>query len=389
MYGQSLGQHYTDTDVARFLSSLIDTKRPQTIVDLGVGQGSLLGAAKVCWSDSALVGIDIDKRNLAVSKALLGSGTFSQADCLAPKLPPTLKKLIAVADIVLCNPPFLELDHASARLTTAKGWQQTAEARFLTLSMQLLKPGGSLGIILPARYVCGPAYKEFRRQLLSSCNLISVTSLPNSTFKTAQVETYFLVLRKEQTFKSVAVQAILENGLLSQAITLSQNQATERMDYGFYASYPRWAENAVPLSMLLIQDIRRGRASTGRTTPDWMFHTSDFKKYADGHLSFSHVHMSSEHGVAYAGDILIPRVGSRCLHHCAIVDSGQVAISDCIYRLRVAPEWQAYVFAYLRSSAGVAMRKLSAHGSCAKLLGKQALLALPVPMGSIQQLQKL
>ena len=389
MYGQSFGQHYTDTNVAGLLSSLIDVKSPLRIVDLGVGQGSLLGAASACWSDSTLFGIDIDKKNLAISKALLRRGTFRQADCLSSKLSLTLKKLLASADVVLCNPPFLELDHAAARGATSRDWQQTAEAKFLSLSMQLLKPSGSLGIILPARYVSGPAYKAFREQMLSTCNLVSVTSLPSSTFKTAQVETYFLVLRKELTIDGVAVQAIGVNGLLAEALVLAKNQAIERMDYGFYAACPAWSEDAVPLSILLTEDIRRGSASSGRATPDWMFHTSDFKKYLDGHLNFSQKYVSSEHGVACAGDILIPRVGSRCLHHCAIVDSGQVAISDCIYRLRVAPEWQAYVFAYLRSSAGVAMRKLSAHGSCAKLLGKQALLDLPVPMGSIQQLQKL
>jgi methylase of polypeptide subunit release factors len=387
MYGQSLGQHYTDSDVAGLLSSLIDAKGPLTIVDLGVGQGSLLNAAKASWSDSALYGIDIDKKNLEASRALLGRGTFSQGDCLSPSLEPALKKLLASADIVLCNPPFLELDHPSARSSISRDWQHTAEAKFLSLSMQFLKPSGSLGIILPARYISGPAYRAFREQLVSTCNLVSVTSLPSSTFKTAQVETYFLVLRKELAVDGVSLQAIVANGVLATSLSLSKNEAIERMDYGFYAGCPAWSADAVPLSLLLTDDICRGNASSGRSTPDWMFHTSDFKRYSDGHLISHEVHRPQGRGVACKGDILIPRVGSRCLHHCAIVDSGQLAFSDCVYRLRVAPEWQAYVFAYLRSPAGVAMRKLVAHGSCAKLLGKQALLDLPVPMVSPEQLK--
>ena len=94
-------------------------------------------------------------------------------------------------------------------------------------------------------------------------------------------------------------------------------------------------------------------------------------------------------GLAIRGDILIPRVGLRSLHHCVQVTEGEFTYSDCVYRLRVLPEWQAFVFKYLRSTAGVDIRKRSAHGSCVKILGKQTLLNLPVPMLALSQLERL
>jgi type I restriction enzyme M protein len=380
MRNYSLGQHYTDSVVANTLAGLIGVRSPGTVIDLGVGEGSLLHGANYQWQNAQLHGIDIDQKNLDFVRAKIGKGTFGRADCLAKSLSPVINALISTADVVLCNPPFLEFAHLRENFFGRLDWQHTAEAKFFELSLQLLRPGGSLGIILPARYISGPSYWDFRKQLLEKCNVVSVTKLPPSTFKSAEVESYFIVLRKESPTADIKLQSLADKGHLSIAVRLSSVSAIERMDYDYYAKSQSWMHNAVPLSILLTEDICRGVASRGRFTSNDIFHTTSFKFYPEGKVNLRINEGVATKALAIKGDILIPRVGSRCLHYCALVESGEIVISDCIYRLRVSPEWRNYVFEFLKSPDGIAIRQLSAHGTCVKILGKQPLLDLPIPM---------
>lgn len=387
MRNVDFGQHYTGSTVASVLTKLLDVRNPATVIDLGVGEGSLLMGANALWSSARLHGIDIDQTSLDVARQQLGKGTFGRADCLGAALPSSIRKLFSTADVVLCNPPFLELSHPFAKQNATQDWRLTAEVKFLEISLELLRSGGSLGIILPARYVSGPSYREFRRRLVSTCNVVSITHLPISTFKTAEVEAHFLVLRKELPAGAISLHSMGEAGQLSEAISLAFESAEDRMDFQYYAGLGDWTKNAVPLSLLLAQDVRRGVVSRGRATAQNIFHTTDFKRYPDGLVSMPVHDIRHNTGLAIKGDILIPRVGLRSLHHCAQVIEGSFTYSDCVFRLRVLPEWQAYVFKYLRSAAGVEIRKCSAHGSCVKILGKQTLLDLPVPMVDSIQLE--
>ena len=384
-----LGQHYTSAEVASALSELMGVHKPETVIDLGVGEGSLLMGANDHWSDAKLHGIDIDQCSLDIARAQLGRGTFGKADCLAATLAPAIKELLSSADVVLCNPPFLEFAHIAARFAASQDWRQAAEVKFFEISLQLLRPGGSLGIIFPARYVSGPVYREFRRQLMLTCNLVSVTHLPVSTFKTAEVDAYFIVLRKEPPNGKVLLQVLDGEGQRASTIYLNGHEAIERMDHRYHAGMSEWVANSVPLSILLTQDISRGVESCGRNTPDWIFHTTNFKMFPQGRIQCPPLKSALKRGLAITGDILIPRVGSRCLHYCAQIVSGETTFSDCVYRLRVASEWRTHVFNYLRSPFGIAMRSIAAHGSCVKVLGKQTLLDLPVPMMPMENLEGL
>jgi type I restriction enzyme M protein len=389
MRNVDFGQHYTGSSVASALTKLLGVRSPTTVIDLGVGEGSLLMGANALWGNARLHGIDIDQTSLDLARQQLGKGTFGRADCLAAALPSNIRKLFSTADVVLCNPPFLELSHPFAKQNATQDWRLAAEVKFLEISLELLRPGGSLGIILPARYVSGPSYREFRRQLVSTCNVVSVTHLPTSTFKTAEVEAHFLVLRKESPLGAISLQSLGETGQFGESIPLAIASSEERMDFQYYAGLAHWTNNAVPLSLLLTQDVCRGVESRGRATAPNIFHTTDFKRYPDGLVSVPVHDIRHKTGLAIHGDILIPRVGLSSLHHCAQVIEGEFTYSDCVFRLRVLPEWQSYVFKYLRSAAGIEIRKRSAHGSCVKILGKQTLLDLPVPMVAPSQLESL
>ncbi|MGX7835646.1 hypothetical protein ACWKSR_10900, partial [Campylobacter fetus subsp. venerealis] len=68
------------------------------------------------------------------------------------------------------------------------------------------------------------------------------------------------------------------------------------------------------------------------------FHTTNFKNYPKGVFEFN---MTSEFNyltVASKGDILLARVGSRCIGKFLVVLSGEIILSDCVYRIRVKKE---------------------------------------------------
>lgn len=117
-----------------------------------------------------------------------------------------------------------------------------------------------------------------------------------------------------------------------------------------------------------------------------VFHTTDFPGDGSAELAFP-VHGEGALGayrgtVAEAGDILIARV-DRTLHRkVGIVRAGRAAITDCIYRVRVAEEARDAVLRALRSDQGADALSRAARGVGARVLNKRDLERLPLRLKS-------
>lgn len=76
----SFQQYYTNELYSSILVNNLIHTNPKSALDLGLGNGSLLTAAKNRWKDISLYGVDIDENNvnLAISgksiKAILHDG---------------------------------------------------------------------------------------------------------------------------------------------------------------------------------------------------------------------------------------------------------------------------------------------------------------------------
>lgn len=82
--------------------------------------------------------------------------------------------------------------------------------------------------------------------------------------------------------------------------------------------------------------------------------------------------------IAEPGDILVARV-DRALHEkVCFVASGRAAITDCVYRVRVLPEWRPRVLAALTSPAGRQALSALARGVGPRMLNREDLLDLPL-----------
>ena len=158
-----------DVGTRFYLETLKTTAAPETVVDLGCGNG-ILGMMTAMFNPEAEVTF-VDESYLAVASAeatfranlgpsraaefVVGNGLFDTADP-ADRIP------VGSVDRVLCNPPF----HANQAVGDATAWSMFADAR------DALRPGGSLWVI-GNRHL---AYHAKLKRLFGDCDVVNANS---------------------------------------------------------------------------------------------------------------------------------------------------------------------------------------------------------------------
>jgi methylase of polypeptide subunit release factors len=89
--------------------------------------------------------------------------------------------------VIVTNPPFKELK--------AEGTRRELASEILIRCIDLLAPGGVLGVVLPQSILDSRAGREGRRTFLETCDLIAIDALPGGLFQSA-AETAVLMARK-------------------------------------------------------------------------------------------------------------------------------------------------------------------------------------------------
>lgn len=234
------GQFFTPRNVVKMVVDMLDPQPGEMIIDPACGSGGFLiraleavwtaldaqGAAKG-WSDAVLErerrelatrclrGIDKDTFLAKVTKAYMaimgdGRGGVFCANSLEPperwgeRHRESIK--LGTFDIVVTNPPFgskikisdkkiieqFDLGHKwdggrsdEPRLTDALHADRPPQILFLERCVQLLKPGGRLGIVLPESMVGNPSYRFVLRWLADRMQIRAVVTLPEPLFKTS------------------------------------------------------------------------------------------------------------------------------------------------------------------------------------------------------------
>lgn len=234
------GQFFTPRNVVKMVTDMLAPQPGETIIDPACGSGGFLiraleavwaaldarGAAKG-WSDAVLErerrevatrclrGIDKDTFLAKVTKAYMaimgdGRGGVFCANSLEPpqqwgeRHRESIK--LGTFDVVVTNPPFgskikisdkhtieqFELGHKWAsgrtgepRITDDLHADRPPQILFLERCVELLRPGGRLGIILPESMVGNPSYRPVRQWLADRMAIRAVVALPESLFKTS------------------------------------------------------------------------------------------------------------------------------------------------------------------------------------------------------------
>jgi len=379
----ALAQFFTPDIVTRHIIRGVSTVSPKKMLDLGVGRGCLLYAAHRRWPRTHLMGVDVDINNVHSTRYRLPMADLIHADALRYDLPNLLGIEIGSIDLAVGNPPYgrfqARLEHkrilAEANLAdTVPIKRITREVVFLAQNLRLLCHGGELVVILPEGVGTNQMNADLRRALILNHGLWRVLELPPRLFQGTEAKTLAFFLKKGKSSRAVR----LDRWDDSRHIIVSPADAARRLDASFHLASNKGVK--ITLSELS-PEIKRGILTNKEAVKLGVriFHTTDFKRYPDGQADFPLMPGLPSRWLAEGGDILIPRVGSRCLAHTLSIKTGQTIFTDCVYRIRVESEYHEPLFRYFRSNEGIAQRHAFAHGVCAQVLSKVDLLQLALP----------
>ncbi len=262
------GQFFTPRNIVSLMVKLIDPKIDETIIDPACGSGGFLVESlkylwekqdkegeKIGWSEIALHeekqelainnfrGIEKDSFLTKVAKAymaILGDGKggiFCEDSLENPKdwgIKTKQNIELEKFDVLLTNPPFgkdikVDGEEKLKQYKLAYKWKKSDESfikgeklkdkestqiLFIERSLQLLRDGGRMGIILPETIFHAPNSKYILEFLLESHNITKVIDLPHNTFRphcNAKAVILFLEKNKKQQ-PSIAMGVVEEMG---------------------------------------------------------------------------------------------------------------------------------------------------------------------------------
>ena len=217
-----MGQYFTPDPVIRFVVRVIDPQPDETVVDPFCGSAHFLSAAlghtrKKLGGNSKSVAGYASQRLLGIEKSdrmarLAWAGVRLTEDLEIPiicadalldwssyaRLEPSS------VDVIVTNPPFGSLLGKEAlsrlgRFELAAGRTSVPlEVLGLERSIQLLLPGGRLGIVVPDGILANEKTRAVRTWLSARAKVRAIVSLPQETFAAlgANVKTSILFVRK-------------------------------------------------------------------------------------------------------------------------------------------------------------------------------------------------
>jgi len=312
---------------------------PAYAFDLGLGNGGLLLATKRRWSTINLIGVDLDQENIYRARLNRQIDAF-KFDGFKPDLPEIINKKYGNIDLLVSNPPYFsrKLDTDTISILSEIGMMDCiskncqsipAELVFLAQNLRLLTENGELGIILPAGLISGERWKGVREFLFSEYNIVKIIQLPTSSFKKTDAQAFILIL----TSKRANSNFVLSHVDYSEEFRVDLNDAVQRSDYAYYQSLKTCGEN---FELTGDFSIFRGSLSHANLKNNFSnyIHTSDLENYA---LELNLPLSPSSNGVnTVSGDIVIGRVGRRCLGRVALIKAGHIPVSDCIIIVRAS-----------------------------------------------------
>lgn len=230
------GQYFTPRQIVEFMVNVVDPDEKHFLIDPACGSGGFLlysmmhvinkinkkyskDQNTITWSifefsSKHIFGIEINDRiaRVAMMDMIIHEDGHTNIECnngLASyeKFNPTKGINREQYDIVLANPPFgAQVDDkeilSNFELGRKKGElrkQQKSDVLFIERCLDLLKPGGRMGIVLPDSILTASSLKYVRDFIKQKAKILAVVSLPNHTFRIAGagVKTSLLFLEKK------------------------------------------------------------------------------------------------------------------------------------------------------------------------------------------------
>ena len=372
-------QFFTPQKYSQIMIENLDIDTPEKILDLSMGEGSLLIEAMKIWKNSKFIGNDIDinccnniKRDYIDKIVCFNENIFKQISI------EKIIKSIGKVDLCLATPPFhlISQDEVTKRILEKydlnvynKSEYIPAEVIFILQCLDILDKEGTLSIILPDGFFVNRYLQRFRNFLLSKYKIEKVIELPSNIFKKTDAKTHILILKN--TFDSnekIKLESI-ENNM---KILIDKKEAIYRMDYSYYLIMQNYNNNNIMISDKRLRvEFLRGKSKYLLKDIDdnYILHTTNFSK---GEIFYNQLStpkdlLSSKEKLAIPGDIVVSRVGSYCIGKVGIVEKGYFVPTDCIFLIRIKDEvLRNKVFYQLKSDIGQSWIRANSKGVSAK-----------------------
>lgn len=386
-FADQLGQVFTPAAIADLLVRSIPAPDGGVthVLDLGAGAGALTAAALRKHPKAHAWMIETDPSLVATLEHIFPGPRAICADALGWNWNQN-----STPSWIISNPPYgyATLTDGVRGLVSAsrlhalprEGWLR-GDVAFVTKAWSLAVIGTGLGLIVASPMVSDPGYRAFRTQFLAQMKGLIVTQLAEKTFPNTEVRAYLITgSRAVSRRRGIVLRKATVAGKVVDEIEVGFDEGVSSLDIDYHRTLQRLGirPNAVTDTLASVgTTIVRGSRSNGdyKRLGLAAFHTSDLENYAhDVRLTGA----LSGYQVAGTGDILIARVGTRCLIRQARVAAGAGLYTDCVFRLGVKPRERTRVWKTLISSYGAQWRLAHAAGSCAKHLTVQTLATMPL-----------
>ncbi|MGW8168607.1 MAG: N-6 DNA methylase [Sulfurovaceae bacterium] len=384
---QSFKQFFTPPKYSQYLIGELGYLNPYRVIDLAIGGGSLLKEAIVKWENAKYFGNDIDKNCCSQIKAVYSNIECFNYDIFKYSTIYELIRKTQPIDLCLGNPPFdlikqdndtkkiLALFHLEQIYTSSK---IPAELIFTLQCLRIVSEHGTLALILPNGFFVNRYFKQFRMFLIKNYNIEKIVELPNNIFKKTEAKTHILIFKKEPPVK---LHITLSSTDGQSNLSISTEDAINRMDYGHYANLP---ENTNNMSIFdLNVKVLRGKPKYKLTDIDekYIVHTTSFAKnniFANQLRSGKQLSKYKDK-LAIPGDIILARVGTYCLGNIGIVKKGYFVVTDCVFIIRAEnPTLRNEIFNSLKSVSGQKWIKAHSKGVAARHITIEDMKKFPI-----------
>ena len=211
-------------------------------------------------------------------------------------------------------------------------------------------------------------------------NVRRIIQLPDKIFNKTEARTHIIFISKSKSENETCELLISTNeGNLSKSIVVPKKKLGVRMDYQFHKALMNSYSNYKTLKEVG-GIIKRGKFSFKELRESKLsyFHSTHFKENS---VSIKFQNQIAQEHISYAanaGDILMCRVGKRIVGRVAIIKSGRIINSDCVYRIIVPKKFQSVVLNSFLSSSGKTWLSAYAHGVCSQVISKSDLENFPL-----------
>jgi type I restriction-modification system DNA methylase subunit len=230
---KDFGEYFTRRHYAHIFSKLLlkdeiyfNRDKKFTILDPACGTGGFLTESfkvlqnnyeatktlneetKKFLEEECFYGIDVRDENISRTKLnmfLVGDGhtNMFSFDTLKHKIDGTHKISEGKFDYIITNPPY---GNGTIKAETDALSTNRTEMAFLCIIIKLLKTGGRACVITPDGVLENPTYKEFRKELLETCDINTIVSLPKFAFAPYTKEKTYALFFTKRSSKVTKVQ---------------------------------------------------------------------------------------------------------------------------------------------------------------------------------------